>query len=161
LPSRWFSIRRIGSRALSAASSRFSSTPSKSSSRVFRRSARARETARASRVAPRLLSRDAAPAARIAARRKGGEAEGASSSTSWKRNSNFLQRGLKSMSRKTNNPRTGARTWAPVAALLVLLCLASAARAQQLVGNVFGYVTDEQGGRLPGVTVTLSGVGAP
>ena len=42
-----------------------------------------------------------------------------------------------------------------------LLALAPAAAAQQLTGNVYGYVTDEQGGRLPGVTVTLSGVGAP
>src|SRR5262249_16017119 len=31
----------------------------------------------------------------------------------------------------------------------------------QLTGNIFGYVTDEQGGRLPGVTVTVSGIGAP
>ncbi|MEO8432210.1 MAG: carboxypeptidase-like regulatory domain-containing protein, partial [Acidobacteriota bacterium] len=33
--------------------------------------------------------------------------------------------------------------------------------AQNQTGNVYGNVTDEQGGRLPGVSVTLSGVGAP
>ena len=67
------------------------------------------------------------------------------------------------MSSNTNRTRGRAWAWAPlqIAALLVLLCLAPALSAQQLVGNVFGYVTDEQGGRLPGVTVTLTGVGAP
>src|ERR1700730_8021085 len=44
---------------------------------------------------------------------------------------------------------------------LALLAFSGALLAQQLTGNVFGYVTDEQGGRLPGVTVTLSGIGAP
>jgi hypothetical protein len=33
--------------------------------------------------------------------------------------------------------------------------------AQATTGNIYGKVTDEQGGVLPGVTVTLSGVGAP
>ena len=48
------------------------------------------------------------------------------------------------------------------AVLAVFLLLASgAALAQQQAGNVFGVVTDDQGGRLPGVTVTLSGAGAP
>lgn len=51
--------------------------------------------------------------------------------------------------------------WAAAAALAALLAFAPGTAAQQLTGNVFGYVTDEQGGRLPGVTVTLSGVGAP
>jgi len=44
---------------------------------------------------------------------------------------------------------------------LALLAFSGALLAQQLTGNIFGYVTDEQGGRLPGVTVTLSGIGAP
>jgi hypothetical protein len=29
-----------------------------------------------------------------------------------------------------------------------------------VTGNIYGHVVDEQGGRLPGVTVTLSGIGA-
>jgi hypothetical protein len=51
----------------------------------------------------------------------------------------------------------------PLAAALAVLLLSAAAPmvAQQLTGNIYGYVADEQGGRLPGVTVTLSGVGAP
>ena len=57
----------------------------------------------------------------------------------------------------TNKSRAGI--WA--AALLVLLSFASTLMAQQLVGNIYGYVSDEQGGRLPGVTVTLTGGGAP
>ena len=65
------------------------------------------------------------------------------------------------MSRNTNTPRARAWAWAPVVALLAVLSLAPTLTAQQLVGNVFGYVADEQGGRLPGVTVTLTGVGAP
>src|SRR5712692_52565 len=44
---------------------------------------------------------------------------------------------------------------------LALLAFSGALTAQQLTGNIFGYVTDEQGGRLPGVNVTLSGIGAP
>ena len=40
------------------------------------------------------------------------------------------------------------------------LALAPIASAQQLTGNVFGTVVDEQGAALPGVTVTLSGIGA-
>ncbi len=44
---------------------------------------------------------------------------------------------------------------------LALLAFSGALVAQQLTGNIFGNVTDEQGGRLPGVTVTLSGIGAP
>jgi hypothetical protein len=46
-----------------------------------------------------------------------------------------------------------------VAALLLLA--GGAAVAQQQTGNVFGSVVDEQGAALPGVTVTLSGIGAP
>jgi len=61
----------------------------------------------------------------------------------------------------TKTPKERTWAWAWIAALLVLASLAPALQAQQLVGNVFGYVADEQGGRLPGVTVTLTGVGAP
>jgi hypothetical protein len=39
--------------------------------------------------------------------------------------------------------------------------LAASLYGQAATGNVYGRVTDEQGGVLPGVTVTLSGVGAP
>ncbi len=46
-------------------------------------------------------------------------------------------------------------------AALALLSFSGALYAQQLTGNIFGYVADEQGGRLPGVSVTLSGAGAP
>jgi hypothetical protein len=47
-----------------------------------------------------------------------------------------------------------------VVALAAALALVPLASAQQLTGNIYGSVVDEQGGRLPGVTVTLSGVGA-
>src|SRR5215813_2539506 len=54
------------------------------------------------------------------------------------------------------------RNAVPIAIIgLALLAFSGALVAQQLTGNVFGYVTDEQGGRLPGVSVTLSGIGAP
>jgi len=43
----------------------------------------------------------------------------------------------------------------------LLLAMAVPAFAQLQTGDVFGTVTDEQGQALPGVTVTLSGVGAP
>lgn len=42
-------------------------------------------------------------------------------------------------------------------ALVVLLCAASGAFAQIRTGNIYGTATDDQGGVLPGVTVTLSG----
>ena len=47
---------------------------------------------------------------------------------------------------------------------LMLACLflvAGAGLSQSPTGNVYGTVVDENGGPLPGVTVTLSGVGAP
>ena len=51
---------------------------------------------------------------------------------------------------------------AVAAVFAVLLLLGSgAALAQQQAGNVFGSVSDAEGSRLPGVTVTLSGAGAP
>jgi len=47
------------------------------------------------------------------------------------------------------------------ASLALLVAFAASLPAQQLTGNIYGAVSDEQGGRLPGVTVTLTGVGAP
>ena len=63
------------------------------------------------------------------------------------------------MNAKTRSSPGQAWRWA-VLALAIALALAPAARAQQLTGNVMGNVSDEQGARLPGVTVTLSGNGA-
>lgn len=48
-----------------------------------------------------------------------------------------------------------------LAIMLVAAGFASALFAQTQTGNVYGRVTDEQGGVLPGVSVTLSGIGAP
>ena len=52
-----------------------------------------------------------------------------------------------------------------IAALAVLAFLAVSrplfGQGQALTGNIFGVVVDDQGGRLPGVTVTLTGAGAP
>ncbi|HEY3202977.1 MAG TPA: carboxypeptidase regulatory-like domain-containing protein [Thermoanaerobaculia bacterium] len=62
------------------------------------------------------------------------------------------------MNGNRKKPRTAAWAWA--AAFAALLAVAPASTAQQLSGNIYGYVADEQGGRLPGVTVTLTGVGA-
>lgn len=58
--------------------------------------------------------------------------------------------------------RTGSRSsWAAIAvAASAFFILTGALGAQQLTGNIYGIVTDEQGGHLPGVAVTLSGVGA-
>ncbi|HET7451942.1 MAG TPA: TonB-dependent receptor [Thermoanaerobaculia bacterium] len=39
--------------------------------------------------------------------------------------------------------------------------LAASMYAQATTGNIYGSVSDEQGGKLPGVAVTLSGCGAP
>ncbi|HET9794458.1 MAG TPA: carboxypeptidase-like regulatory domain-containing protein, partial [Thermoanaerobaculia bacterium] len=39
--------------------------------------------------------------------------------------------------------------------------LAASMYAQATSGNIYGSVSDEQGGKLPGVAVTLSGCGAP
>lgn len=50
---------------------------------------------------------------------------------------------------------------AGLSAVLATLLAAAPLAGQQLTGNIHGYVEDEQRGRLPGVTVTLSGVGAP
>jgi carboxypeptidase family protein/TonB-dependent receptor-like protein len=53
-----------------------------------------------------------------------------------------------------------------LAVALVAICLASAPAYAQLtggvsVGNIYGKAVDEQGAVLPGVSATLSGVGAP
>ena len=53
------------------------------------------------------------------------------------------------------------RTAGLLAAMAAALCLAPLAFGQQLTGNIYATAVDEQGGRLPGVTVTLTGVGAP
>src|SRR5688500_6414396 len=46
-------------------------------------------------------------------------------------------------------------------ALTLFVLLAIPAAAQYQTGNVYGTVTDNSGTALPGVTVTLSGFGAP
>ncbi len=61
------------------------------------------------------------------------------------------------------NPHTRTRrraAWAWAAVLAGLLALVMPASAQQQTGSIYGTVVDEQGGHLPGVTVTLSGIGA-
>ena len=49
------------------------------------------------------------------------------------------------------------RTLTRSLAILLLLLTAVGAQAQSLTGTVMGTITDEQGGALPGATVTLSG----
>ncbi len=53
------------------------------------------------------------------------------------------------------------RTWQRWMGLVLLVGLAGAARAQEETGNVYVTVSDAEGSPLPGVTVTLSGIGAP
>src|SRR3954464_9745630 len=48
-----------------------------------------------------------------------------------------------------------------VVAALLLLAVGGTAFAQLQTGNLYGTVTDDKGAALPGVTVTLSGQGAP
>lgn len=62
------------------------------------------------------------------------------------------------MAYRTSSWRSGA---AIAIVALAFLAVSGALFAQQLTGTIYGTVTDEQGGRLPGVTVTLSGGGAP
>src|SRR5688572_27236550 len=62
------------------------------------------------------------------------------------------------MSRTRETARCELRTWPAymvVAMLVVNGCLPVAAFGQVVGGNVGGIVTDESGGRLPGVTVTV------
>ncbi|MGN6184860.1 MAG: carboxypeptidase regulatory-like domain-containing protein [Thermoanaerobaculia bacterium] len=58
---------------------------------------------------------------------------------------------------RSSRPRVGA------AIVAVLLCalFAVSASAQYQTGNIYGKTTSNDGSPLPGVTVTLSGVGAP
>ena len=56
-------------------------------------------------------------------------------------------------------PQKHARLWASlVGALLLSLCLAPAARAQQTLGSVSVIVVDPQGGTLPGASLTLTDI---
>ncbi len=55
----------------------------------------------------------------------------------------------------------GRGSFARIALAALLLAMAVPAVAQLQTGDLFGTVTDEQDQALPGVTVTLSGVGAP
>src|SRR6476646_375217 len=48
-----------------------------------------------------------------------------------------------------------------IAATLLVALLAAGAYAQVQSGNIFGHVQAKDGTPLPGVTVTVSGVGAP
>src|SRR4029079_2510870 len=47
------------------------------------------------------------------------------------------------------------------AAIALVALFAAPAFAQLQTGNLYGTVTDDKGAALPGVTVTLSGSGAP
>ncbi len=56
------------------------------------------------------------------------------------------------------------RVWKRLAILLIATGISTSLFAQGIratTGNLYGKITDETGGVLPGVTVTLSGVGAP
>lgn len=72
---------------------------------------------------------------------------------------------LKDLTKRGRMRSSRTHSWRIAAAFaaiaIAVLALTPGLSAQQLTGNVFGYVADEQGGRLPGVTVTLSGIGAP
>ncbi len=63
------------------------------------------------------------------------------------------------MNAKTRSRPATAWRWA-AALLMAALALAPVVQAQTLTGNIIGNVTDEQGARLPGVMVTLTGNGA-
>src|SRR6266536_1985675 len=60
--------------------------------------------------------------------------------------------------------RRGMRVWKGLAICLVAAGLSSSLYAQAIratTGNLYGKAVDESGGVLPGVTITLLGVGAP
>ena len=57
-------------------------------------------------------------------------------------------------------PPNSSRSATIAVALLVVL-MAVSAYAQISTGNIYGHVQQKDGSPLPGVTVTLSGVGAP
>jgi hypothetical protein len=65
------------------------------------------------------------------------------------------------MTKPTSSRHGGGPSLALAAAALALVFCARGVLAQQQTGNVYGRVTDEQGVGLPGVSVTLSGIGAP
>ncbi|MEE8524376.1 MAG: TonB-dependent receptor, partial [Thermoanaerobaculia bacterium] len=51
--------------------------------------------------------------------------------------------------------------WRHASIFALLVLLAGGAQAQLQTGNVYGEVADNQGQPLPGVTITLTGIGAP
>jgi len=53
------------------------------------------------------------------------------------------------------------RSWTALAVLLVLFGAVPCAMAQQQTGNLYGTISDGQGGLLPGVQVQIAGIGAP
>src|SRR6266542_4226385 len=55
--------------------------------------------------------------------------------------------------------RPSMRSKTPVAALALLLSLAGLAAAQEITATITGTLTDETGGVLPGVTVTVKNTG--
>jgi len=57
--------------------------------------------------------------------------------------------------------RIHVRWWALAGFVVLLLALAPPARAQLQTGDLYGRVVDQKGQGLPGVTVTLSGIGSP
>lgn len=59
----------------------------------------------------------------------------------------------------TRSPRPGVRT--ALVAVLLFALLAVSASAQYQTGNIYGRTISNDGSPLPGVTVTLSGIGAP
>src|SRR5437867_4097766 len=63
--------------------------------------------------------------------------------------------------RPATSPEICARAARIVATLVITLLTAPGALAQVHTGNLFGRVVDVQQKRVPGVTVTLSGIGAP
>src|SRR4051794_2626166 len=56
--------------------------------------------------------------------------------------------------------RRSLSSWLALGAMLIAL-LAVSANAQLQTGNIYGKVQAKDGSVLPGVTVTLTGVGAP
>lgn len=57
--------------------------------------------------------------------------------------------------------RTHSWRIAAAFAAIAVLAVAPALFAQQVTGNIYGTASDEQGARLPGVSITISGMGAP
>src|SRR5947208_12239363 len=57
--------------------------------------------------------------------------------------------------------RIDVRWWTLAVFAVLLLPLASPAFAQLQTGDLYGTVVDQQGQALPGVTVTVAGIGSP